>query len=34
MDLRLAGADPVAAPMAPATLPMTPMPVRGVKAAA
>ena len=34
MDLRLAGADPVAVPMAPATLPMTPMPVRGVRAAA
>src|ERR1700712_65760 len=27
MDLRLAGADPVAVPMAPATRPMTPLPV-------
>jgi transcriptional regulator with XRE-family HTH domain len=34
MDLRLAGADPVAVPMAPATRPMTPLPVRGVRAAA
>ncbi len=34
MDLRLAEAEPVATPMAPATLPVTPMPVRGVRAAA
>jgi len=34
MDLRLAAADPVATPMAPTALPMTPMPVRGVRAAA
>jgi len=34
VDLRLAAADPVATPMAPTALPTTPMPVRGVRAAA